>query len=374
MDSPRAGRARLCACCLKAWPNVVKCHYSNRMENPAQLLFNRVARTWIRPALLSLAEKKLEGNPFILLHALIVWDSRKTPSVYLNEEIQGKIITARYIATGPIEKGQAITVGDIKGVTDAVLAKSLRNKPYIYIVQGRDGQYFLTSKRMEGIFETNEFEILREPLSKMGLALGSRDKKLSVFLDLQRNRYDLGDVKIKRRLFNELKQELVQSVQEDAGSRVKRYLRLPTLIVHQDNEYLPMLREARQSYIDGNYFSCIATSVTTTDRICNRWMEVFQSKPNYKKKLHRMTFGGKATFLFEQGYFDKSQKIILDRLNLIRRRHLHPKKPLSQLTLRRDAFRAVKLMHDFVETTFSVFRDYEIEEGKFVPKPLINDK
>ena len=38
--------------------------------------------------------------------------------------------------------------------------------------------------------------------------------------------------------------------------------------------------------------------------------------------------------------------------------------------MKRDALKAISLLHEFLENTVSVFRDYTIEDGQLVPKPI----
>lgn len=71
------------------------------------------------------------------------------------------------------------------------------------------------------------------------------------------------------------------------------------------------------------------------------------------------------------GHFSPAtQKGLLERMNRVRVRHLHPKGPLKPRTLARDSLGMVLMLHEFLEGTFSLFRDYTIENGRFVPKPL----
>src|SRR5256885_125497 len=68
-----------------------------------------------------------------------------------------------------------------------------------------------------------------------------------------------------------------------ATEKARRHLPLPTLIIHEEDEFLPLLLEARQTYIDGHFFCCVA-AVTTADRICIRLMHRF-SLPAGERRL-----------------------------------------------------------------------------------------
>ena len=193
----------------------------------------------------------------------------------------------------------------------------------------------------------------------------------NVFLDVIRNTYDNLSTGKKRLETINLARQLVDEVQSDATPRIKRHLRLPTLIIHADDEFLPLLLEARETYIHGYFFSCIASAVTTADRICNRLMERYGVLVRERRRITEdQTFGQKIQPLRTRGIITNDQERLLIRLNRIRNRHLHPKQPLRRLTLKRDALQMVRLLHEFLEGTFSVFRDYAVENGRLVPRPL----
>ena len=72
-----------------------------------------------------------------------------------------------------------------------------------------------------------------------------------------------------------------------------------------------------------------------------------------------------------RGIITVDQERLLNKMNRIRTRHLHPRKAPKAITTKRDALVAVRLLHEVLEGTFSVFRDYEIVNGRFVPKPIL---
>jgi hypothetical protein len=156
-----------------------------------------------------------------------------------------------------------------------------------------------------------------------------------------------------------------------ATEKARRHLRLPTLIIHQEDEFLPLLLEARQTYIDGHFFSCVAAAVTTADRICIRLMHRFNLPAAEQRQMLTRTFGQKIQPLRARGIITVQQEALLNKMNRIRTRHLHPRTAPSAMTTKRDALAAVQLLHELLEGTFSVFRDYEISNGSFVPKPIV---
>jgi hypothetical protein len=91
----------------------------------------------------------------------------------------------------------------------------------------------------------------------------------------------------------------------------------------------------------------------------------------FRRQLLGMTFGQKIQPLRAKHLFTAGQEQLLLRLNRIRTRNLHPRRRLTDRRLKRDALKAVVLLHEILEGTFSVFRDYTIENGVLVPRPLV---
>lgn len=176
---------------------------------------------------------------------------------------------------------------------------------------------------------------------------------------------------LKRKETIRLAKNIVDSVRRVATARVKRQLKLPALLVFQDDEFLPLLLEARQTYIDGYFFSSIATAVTTVDRICIRLSEHYELPKSFREWLLKETLGNKFDRLRAKGVLTEKQAELVREINEIRKRHLHPKKTISALTLKRDVFRSILLLHQLLEGTFSVYRDHTLLQGRIVPKSLV---
>ena len=80
--------------------------------------------------------------------------------------------------------------------------------------------------------------------------------------------------------------------------------------------------------------------------------------------------GQKIPRLQSFGLITSEQAAVLESINGIRNKHIHPKSPITELSMKRDALKAISLLHEFLENTVSVFRDYTIEDGRLVPKPI----
>lgn len=146
--------------------------------------------------------------------------------------------------------------------------------------------------------------------------------------------------------------------------------KLPALIASTVPQVTELLIETRATYVDGHYFSTVAAAATTADRICLHLAERYDLAPKESRWLREQTFGKKLDKLRKLGLLDNASHGSLCKLNRVRNRHLHPQAPLSSLTAKRDALLAIRLLHEFVERTVSVFRDYQIEDGRLSPRPI----
>ena len=141
-------------------------------------------------------------------------------------------------------------------------------------------------------------------------------------------------------------------------------------MVYANNEIVPLLLEARLAYVYGLFFSTIAASATTADRICCGLLDRYEVATARRRNVLAQTFGQKLQQLRAMSLISGMQEGVLGKLNKIRNRHLHPKGAISTLTTQRDALRCIMLLHRFLDETESVFRDYVIEDGKLMPRPI----
>lgn len=339
----------------------------SRQKTPAQTLFERVLRTWIMP---ELRERARHGAPVPLRLALLVWKDARAPTIFLNDEVFQKVTRARVVATGPITKGQPILSSHIKGLDSIGIHTEWGRHPHLFIAQGAGAKYYVVAKRLGSVTGHQDFDALAHALAREGLEVTTRDTVFRVYLDVLKNQYDALPPAGKRAQTKQYAHTLAEQAKNEATARAQRYFRLPTLIVHADDEFLPLLQEARQTYIDGHYFSSIASAATTADRICNWLVQRYGWPADQQTAFFARTFGQKLQRLRARKLLTPAQERLLDRMNNIRNKHLHPRHRCTTTVLKRDAFTTVRLLHELLEGTVSVFRDYQIEDGKLVPKPI----
>ncbi len=343
---------------------------AQRQKTPAQLLFERIIRTWVFPEIQKRVDTSRQAGPIHLRSGLLLWKSLKGPTIYLNDETGGMIETINIKTARPIKKDEEIRHPDIRGIERIKLNKQYWGRPYIFICQGENERYYIAFGKLGFLEDGNQFKLLKKALGYEGLQLTSEEGFLKVYIDLLKNSY-IGTPAQKRAFTLQLKRLQIDEIKRTAVDKVKRHLRLPTLIIHDDDEIRPLLLEARNTYIDGHFFSCIASTATVADRICNNLIERYEIDKSIREQIiQEETLGQKIPRLQSFGLITSEQAAVLESINRIRNKHIHPKSPITELSMKRDALRAISLLHEFLENTVSVFRDYTIEDGRLVPKPI----
>lgn len=339
-------------------------------RSAAQMLFNRIVTTWIIPEIEKRATQNMVKLPVNLTQAFIFWSTPAHLEIWLNEEIDGKGLIVSLFSTEQLQPEQPIYSSMVKGLTELKLPEKMRNHPYLFILQGSQARYYILSQRMHEIVHNEEFRILQKPLAIEGVVLHSNGQLESLYIDTLSDQYrQLTNPISKRKHVLQLTKDLIASTKQTATVRIKRRLKLPSLFVFNDDEFLPLLIETRRTYIDGYFFSCIASAATAADRICIRLTEYYD-RWDLRKLILEWTLGKKIQKLRSEGIITKEQEGLLSKLNKIRNKHLHAKQAVSAMTLKKDALSSAKLLHMLVEGTFSVYRDHTFSQGRIVAKRL----
>jgi len=169
---------------------------------------------------------------------------------------------------------------------------------------------------------------------------------------------------------------LWQQLEGRIDAAIDRQWELPPIIVNPEGEYLELLKEARDLYIDGRFYSCVATCGIVSERIIKDMLrasikiekdgkvetpesEAFDEL-EYAEAFRLAKFFLKAGLLSKEA-FKAAQALLELRNNYAHARGRQPKE---------DALKAIKLLHEVVEGTVSVLKDHEIKDGVFVRKKV----
>jgi hypothetical protein len=169
--------------------------------------------------------------------------------------------------------------------------------------------------------------------------------------------------------------KLLQQRYEDVlPNAVERVWELPPMIVKPQKEYLSLLLEARELYIAGYFYSCVAMCGVVAERLVKDVLRtsvlvhkngVPQPPPDVAfDQLERVEVNGIIRFLKEAGLLNAEALKAAESLGQLRNQYAHARGQSPQP----DALKAISFLHTIVEDTVSVFKEFEIKDGIFVRK------
>ncbi len=155
---------------------------------------------------------------------------------------------------------------------------------------------------------------------------------------------------------------------------VERIWDLPQLAVLIQADYLRLLVESRDLYIEGHFYPCVAMCGIVAERlvkdtlrlsVCLRRGNVATIPPETAfDQLERVEVRGIINFLKEGDLLSEEAAKAAISLGELRNAYAHARGRSQQS----DALKAILFLHSLVEGTVSVFKDHEIQDGAFVPK------
>lgn len=157
---------------------------------------------------------------------------------------------------------------------------------------------------------------------------------------------------------------------------IDRYWDLPQLIVEPEGEYLELLLEARDLYISGRFYSCVAMCGIVNERLIKDTLrasvlidkdgKVERPESEAFNQLERVDVSSLARFIQKTGLLSEEAYKAAKRLGELRNDYAHARGSKPD----KDALDAIKLLHQVVEGTVSVLKDHEIKDGNFVRKKV----
>lgn len=171
------------------------------------------------------------------------------------------------------------------------------------------------------------------------------------------------------------RQMLRQRFEERLPKAVERIWDLPPIILKEPTgDYVALLLEARELFVAGYFYSCVAMCGIVGERLVKDVLRASvlvqkdgraeRPKDAAFNQLEHVEVSGIARFLKEADLLSDEAAKAADKLGQLRNGYVHARGKASQ----KDAIDAIKLLHTLVEGTVSVFKDFEIKDGAFVPK------
>jgi len=176
----------------------------------------------------------------------------------------------------------------------------------------------------------------------------------------------------------EIRQDLRRRFENKLLEAVERIWKLPNIALkYPGGIYIDLLLEARDLFLDGYFYSCVAMCGIVGERI----IKDLRASVSNKKGDHVQSPDSTALDQSERVdiksivRFLKTAEILSDEaveaandLRQLRNSYAHARGVNPEA----DAINAVKLLHTLVDGTVSVFKDFEIKDGAFVRKAALN--
>jgi len=166
-----------------------------------------------------------------------------------------------------------------------------------------------------------------------------------------------------------------QGLERDLNKRISRYKELPPFIIKlkgKNDDYVNLLHEARQLYVEGKFYSCVVMCGVASERIAKDILEgiIFIKKLNkgrpdkFFNQLDRVQMDVVRELIIASGVVDNPMRKSFTGLACLRDKYVHAR----SLGIQKDAQKAIKYLHEIIEGTVSVFKKYKIQKGKLIPK------
>ena len=179
----------------------------------------------------------------------------------------------------------------------------------------------------------------------------------------------------------QLKMILQEQFERRLDASVDRLGSLPTIVVRPADDdhprlvgYLSLLEEARELFIAGYFYACVAMCGIVGERLVKDMfresMLVWQgghvdNPPSAAlNQLERVESSSLRRFLKEAGLLSDEAAKAADKLTDLRNKYAHARGENTQA----DAAKAVGLLDTLIEGTVSVFKDFTIKDGALVPR------
>ncbi|MFC1989455.1 hypothetical protein ACFLVW_02670 [Chloroflexota bacterium] len=141
------------------------------------------------------------------------------------------------------------------------------------------------------------------------------------------------------------------TLDEAPHDRLERLSQLPPLLI-EDGSYCRLIREARDVFVDGHFYSCVA--------MCGISFERFQrdkAEPFGARRKHKMP---RVRRILQENMVLKVKTLTLcKKMAKLRNDYAHG----DGLKPKEDALKALTWMHSFIENETSLMRDYVIMDG-----------
>ena len=136
-----------------------------------------------------------------------------------------------------------------------------------------------------------------------------------------------------------------------AHHKDERLSQLPSLLI-EDGPYCRLMREARDVFVDGYFYACVAMCGISFERFQRDKAKAYGAKREHKiSKVRRL--------LRENGALSSGTLDLCESMADLRNKYAHG----NGLNPKEDALKSLKWMHSFIDNETNLMRDYVIVDG-----------
>lgn len=199
----------------------------------------------------------------------------------------------------------------------------------------------------------------------------TNDRLIQCYIDFSPN---LPKCEQTREEFRQLLQNRFDRKLPDA---IERMWKVPALMLHgPDDEYIDLLLQARELFIMGYFYSCVAMCGIVGERLVKDLLRasIFVSVGGDVKRptdgafdqFERVDVSTIVRFLNKTSLLSDDAKKAAEGLGELRNQYAHARGRNPQ----DDALESIQKLHTLIDGTVSVLKDFEIVDGKLVPKTI----
>ena len=173
----------------------------------------------------------------------------------------------------------------------------------------------------------------------------------------------------------EIRQDLRRRFENKLSEAVERIWKLPNIALkYPGGIYIDLLLEARDLFLYGYFYSCVAMCGIVGERIIKDELrasvlikkgdQVQYPESTAFDQFERVDVSSIAGFLNKAEILSDDAAKAAKDLGELRNSYAHARGKNPEA----DAIKAIKLLHTLIDGTVSVFKDFEIKDGALVRK------
>ncbi len=188
-----------------------------------------------------------------------------------------------------------------------------------------------------------------------------------VFIDAEYNSFKaILNSKLKLKAFSDYQiGKYKSSINEEKMNRYLKDLSSPLLDPEKAGPFLNFYIEARDLYREGFFHSCVAMCRITAERMCEALVDIVDISPEDKARLLSLRFYDSVWVMLKLNIINPEIFAELDKIRKTGNNYIHPKESINPSS---DSENVINSLGRLVNSTSSIFNEYDIIQGRLTPK------